>query len=479
MHLSGCESLGYQFRSPITKVKDARIGPGKMTPDAIQSEVMSFADTFTAAVTQKWNEAGSAQPASESEVEGDVEPKDSYRARRSAHERKLADVSAAISIAASPNPIVSVADMTTLVTLERELLEEPRTAELFGADMAAQLVATYREQEDAIWRIGKRAFTQEQQDELHGLIQAWREQHPDQRYVSQIRLEDFAPTREQQIPGGSERGSLLSIVWLDPLSGLDPAKREVRESRLLAQRAFFQLTRMPTILKWQAESFYEGFLHNPEIQDTLAKASKIADAAAEIGKTAGSLPEVLATERKATVDQFFAGVTEQREALVGSLDQGREKFQGTLQELRATVSETDKLAGSLTTAAQAIESVAKQVMPERDGPAPDPNVEPGPNGLDRYRESVESTAVAAERLTVLAEKLERLIDSNRDGNGSVHAVVADARENAEVVVDFTFRRLLLLILAVPLVIVLAVVSTRWLTHRIHRDDWRAAQRARS
>jgi 3-phosphoglycerate kinase len=59
--LSGCKTFGYEFRSPIVKVKDRGIGPGDLTPEAIQSEVMGFADTFTAAVTQKWNEAGSVQ----------------------------------------------------------------------------------------------------------------------------------------------------------------------------------------------------------------------------------------------------------------------------------------------------------------------------------------------------------------------------------------------------------------------------------
>ena len=61
--LIGCQMFGYRVQSPIAlqapieAVKDTRIGPGKMTADGIQSEVMSFTDTFSGSVAQRWNEA--------------------------------------------------------------------------------------------------------------------------------------------------------------------------------------------------------------------------------------------------------------------------------------------------------------------------------------------------------------------------------------------------------------------------------------
>ncbi len=457
--------IGVRLQSPVAKTKDSRIGPGKMTADAIQSEVMSFTDNFSGSVAQRWNEAAAYRPApGVKDPEAPAAPQsDPYLARRAAHERKLASVSAALSIAASPNPMVAVADMITLVTLERTLLEEPATEALFGHEATANLIQEYREQEAAIWKIGERSFSEKQQTELRSLIAKWRADHPDQRYVSQIRLVDFAVAREQAVPTKTEGGNLLSLVQLDPFAGLDPAKREVQESRMLGQRAFFQLTRMPTILKWQAESFYEGFLHAPEVHDSLGAVTQVSEAADRISKTAKQLGENFGAERQAALDQFFVGVSEQREALLKDLDQGQAKLQGTLKEVRETVDATDKLAGSLTTTAQAIESVANRVMPTPGEPADDPDH----NGLARYQAAVVETGAAADRLTVLAGKIDQLLDPTAldQRTAALQTAVNDAQQSAQQVIDYAFKRLLLLICAVPVLIVLAMGSYRWLTRR--------------
>jgi len=462
MPLGGCKQLGYRLQSPLVEIKDSRIGPGKMTPDAIQSEVMSFADTYSAVIGQRWNEAGArrADPAAD---DPEVAVNNS-RARRSAHERKLASVSAAISIAANPNPLVSVADMLTLVTLERALLESPSTAELFGEEAAANLLATYKEQEAAAWRIAARAYTKKQQDELRELIEAWRQAHPDQRYVSQVRLEDFAVARQQVVATKPESGSLLSLVMLDPLAGLDPAKREVRESRMLGARAFYQLTRMPTILKWQAESLYMGFLQAPEIKSAMGSVSQVSEAADRVSKAAEQLPVNFAAERKEAIDQFFAGIAEQRAAIVKDLDEGQDKLQVTLKDFRETVEATDKLSATLTTTAAAIGAVAERVMPP-PGEASAP--QPESHKLAEFQAAAAETGAAAERLTVLAGKIDQLLDpqSLDQRTAALQAAVGDARQSAKDVIDFAFWRLLILILVLPAAIVLAIASYRWLTRR--------------
>src|SRR5689334_3878344 len=54
--VSGCS--GIRFRSPIVRADgERRAGPGKLTPSEIQSEVMTFTDTFNAAVSEAWNRA--------------------------------------------------------------------------------------------------------------------------------------------------------------------------------------------------------------------------------------------------------------------------------------------------------------------------------------------------------------------------------------------------------------------------------------
>jgi exonuclease VII small subunit len=476
--LAGCEAMGYQLRSPFAKVQDTRIGPGKMTPDGIQSEVMSFADTFMSSIAQRWNEAGAARatPNVPDPAEPDESPEDPGRVHRSAHERKLADASSALSIAASPNPIVSVADMITMVTLERMQLEDPATEALFGPECTEKLIATYREHEAAIWRIGSRVFFPKQQNELRDRIDEWHEKHPDQRYVSQVRLEGFAATRQQQLTTAhTENASLLSLVMLDPLSGLDPAKREVQESRMLAARAFFYLTRMPMLLKWQTESLYQNFFRAPEVRDTLSAVTQVSEAADRISKTAEQLPRDFAAERQVTLDQFFAGVGEQREALLEQLDQGQDKLQGTLKDFRETVDATNELAGSLTTAAQAIESVADRIMPSPDSPASHSDR----NGLEEYRAAVAQTGESAERLTVLAGQIDHLLDPAEldQRTAAVQETVTNARQSAEGLVDYAFKRLLILVVVAPLMILLAAASYRGLLRRSQRPTFDGARPA--
>jgi hypothetical protein len=250
---------------------------------------MSFADTFTSTVAQAWNQAGSrANINPDARLRPDAP--DPARMQRSAHERKLASISAALTIASNPNPMVALADIITLVTLQRMVLEDPATEKLFGPEAAANLVSVHREQEAKAWRIGERAFTPGQQQELVDLIAEWRREHPEQRYVSGVRLEDFARDRERGIPTTKGSGSLLSLIMLDPFAALDPASREMEKSRMLGERVFFYATRMPAILKWQIESLYLDLSNSPEMQ-------KLVNASADVSAAAQRVSAALTDER--------------------------------------------------------------------------------------------------------------------------------------------------------------------------------------
>src|SRR6185503_6528876 len=145
------------------------------------------------------------------------------------------------------------------------------------------------------------------QQELRNLISNWREKNPDDAYVANVRLEDFARDRQQTVVDSKKAAdSLLSLVALDPLAGLEPAQREVLMSRMFAERMFFYASRMPQVLKWQVESLTQSTLRTPEIRNVVDSIDQFADSAARI-----------------------AAVTEQ-------LPEAQERFQGTLREFRET-----------------------------------------------------------------------------------------------------------------------------------------------
>jgi hypothetical protein len=478
----GCSAMGFRIRSPFTRVKEEpRFGSGQLTAAAIQSEIMSFTDTFGAAVAEQWNRIAAESRARTESAQEPLSPDELARAnriRRSAVESKLATVSAALSIASSPNPTVALADIITLVTLQRMVFESQVTVERFGMEHAADLIALYTKQEEKVWRIAARAMSEEQQLELRELIDDWREQNPDSTYVANIRLEDFARTRQVTVVEQSAGGdSLLSLFALDPLAGLDPAQREVQKSRMLGERMFFYASRLPQILKWQVESLSQELLRSPEIVRMSDSMERVTESISRVTAVAEQLPEDVAAERKAALDELFSKVTAartaaiadvahtlsaQREEFVEDLDQAQGKFQHTLGELSETADSTQQAATTLTETIRAADAFAARLKSSggdhsSSGGDHSQNQDPDRNGLADYQAAVAQTGDAADRLTTLTQNLGQLLDSEALGEQSqaVQAAVLEAKSGAKDVIDYAFLRLLALALLTPFAVALA------------------------
>ncbi len=423
--LSGCAVFGDD-----TNRKPAALGRAGNDPQQVQAELMSFADTFISSISQQLNQSAAAAaptaPALPTPGAAAVKAA-SDRGRRAALEIKISNVSGALAIATSPNPVVSLADMITMITLERMILEDPWTADTFGAAKAAHLVAVFQEQEAAAWRIADHVFTPAQQKDLRSLIAQWRKDHPDQRYIAGVRLEDFARDRgtitltEDQ----SGPGSLLALVGLDPLANLDPTVQEVQRSRLLAERIFFYSQHAPSIVKWQTESLYTGFLQTPEVSQAIASIAQVSKAGDNVAAAADQLRQGLSKERhdalvdmfdqlrkerQDTLDQFFKGVAEERKQTLLTIDQAQGTLGGTLKQARETIAATESLTTSLKSTIQAADALAARFAAP---PGAATATEPGPkkDALAEYRDAATQTAQTAEKLTLMAERIEKLLAS--------------------------------------------------------------------
>jgi hypothetical protein len=434
---------------------------------------MSFADTFNSVVNDAWVRV--VQENSESGMDRLLE------VRRAALDTNLSSISAALSIASSPNPVVGLADMITMVTLQREVLERPETAQRFGEEGSVLITQVYVSQERAVWAIADRAMTPEQQAELRALIADWRRTHPTTTLVTSVRLQDFARARHEPPVSGASGGSLLALMALDPFASLDPAQRELRKSRMLGERTFYYATRMPQLLRWQAENLFDDLLHQPEFRQLLASANATSAAVTRITTVAENLPrdaaaereamlnqlfEKLAVERSAAADQVFAGLSGQREALLAELDNRNAAFQGTLRDLHETVRDSDTLANSLTAALKAGESLTDRAAPAAG------------EVLAQYRAAAAQTADTADRLTVLAQHLDKLTPlvqhldnllepTSQGQEGSrVHAAAAGLGDTSKSVIDYGFHRLLVLVIVAPIAVALSAGLYRVATRRL-------------
>lgn len=456
------------------------LGGTLASPESAQSELMSYASTFIATITQHWNAAAGQQsgatppatpgtpappsvsppppppaPATAGAPADPLVRTPAERARRAALEIKNANIANAIAIATGPNPRVGVGDMITLVTLQRMLLQTPQTESTFGPERTAALIAAYQAQEAAAWRMGARVYTQEQLDQLRELINLWRRENPTARYIAGVRLEDFARDRRLSISTDPQKTeSLLSLVGLDPLANLDPTVREVERSRLLAERVFFYTQYAPQIFKGQAESLYSQFLSTPEARRALASFDQAADALDAVGQVADDLPAVLERERSAAIREIFANlkverqealaqvaelVRREREALLADLDARQAAITGTLKELRETVGASEKLSDSVRATIRQADELVSKVAPEPAGvapvplaPVPPPNPDE-PDTLEKYQVAVDKTAATVEKLTQLADRVDRLLASpNLDArSGGMGTIVDSVRSGVE------------------------------------------------
>lgn len=455
--------------------REQTVGPGRMTPSEIQSEVMSFTDSFNAAITQSWSGVSATGRANAAEA-GFLTPEGERATalRRAALEVNLSNATASLSIASSPNPFVALADMVTLVTLQRMVLETTQAAALYGPELQARLLEVYRVQEERIWRVAQRAMTPEQQQELREMIGAWREENPDATYVSYVRLEDFGSRRQQgvQVQRQSSTG-LLALFALDPMAGLDPAQREVARSRLLAERVFFFTSRAGNIVKWNVELLYQNLLRAPEFNQFLASIKQASDSTVRFSALAEALPdkltERLSIERQRAVEQVFSELTKERQALMQQLDEkvtnqrraaiedlerAQGGLKGTFAEFRESAAVASKLTEQMTTLVHATDGLAGRFG--ADGSPRDPER----NALAEFKDAADRTGATVERMTRLVERIESLTSST--STGGVRSAMHEMQMGTNELIDRTFWRLVVLGLLIPFS---TAAAYRWVAKR--------------
>ncbi len=443
---------------------EARYGPGNVSASELRSELMSFTDSYTAAINEAWNRAIPRSDAGKVVTDGEA------NARRLAHIRRLSTVSSALTIAASPNPMAGIADLITMLSLERRGLAGMRG--VFGEAVVAELEGVYLQHEQRLRAIGASVFTAEELADLDQCIDTWRKENPDQRYVTTVRLEDFARIR-QRADAPVLGKSLFGMLGIDPLSGLDPASREMQASRLLIERMFFYVGRLPLLLRWQTELAVEDLVREPHVNQALASFVTLAAAVDRIATAAEDLPANLAAERQGAVQDFAGVLAAERKGLIDDLGRTGVGLQGTLNDLRSTIEATDRLAASVTTTLQQADHLVGRFV---EPTAPPTAAPPAPaiaaradtekGGLAEFRETAALTSDTAQGLTALAQQIERLLSSPswNQPAGSMQSVVAEVEASTRRTIDQAYNRLLVLAIAAPIAL-LAVALIYLAVHR--------------
>ncbi len=266
----------------------------QLEPGELQQGLMRVADTYISGTTASLDEL--------------VGMAGSPFSVRHAMEFKLGAALAGISVATRQNPYEGLLDMVSLATMTRMSIEYQQTRLTNGAILDGW-VRQSRGVETNAWRLADQVLAPAQQQELRRSIEDFYKANLELRdafLVQPLRMASALPRTMQTQKGG---GELFDLSAFDPFGSLDPAVREVAETRLFAERAVFSLQRMPWILRGQVELMLLDATTQPGVNQALADVTRFSEsvdrasrAAESVSRTAAELPDRIASERQALVE---------------------------------------------------------------------------------------------------------------------------------------------------------------------------------
>jgi hypothetical protein len=333
---------------------------------------------------------------------------------------QITQLNSAYTIATGPSPVLCQLDFVVLATLSRMVVED--TLAGLDDDLLGSLTAVYRELEREAWANAATVLTAAQLEELRRLIEDWRVRNPKVTLVVFVHFAEFAEAAGLSAEATGAPGSLFGLLGLDPLSGLDPAVKQIEQTRLLAERAIYYMQRMPYLLDLQTHRVVLQATLAPEVKRanaSLERATLAMETYAEIGT---GLPDAIAREREALIEQ-----------LSGEMLRQEAELRDLLADLQATLATGSETAVAVNAAVDSLDRLVARFPRREPGTAPAGR----PFDIAEYTAAAAEFAGTARQLTALLEAL------GREGT-PVAAAVADGAEAGRALVDYLFWRALLL-----------------------------------
>jgi methyl-accepting chemotaxis protein len=418
---------------PIRRTNGTRAG--RISGAVLTGEVGRFADEYTVLVAQAADTFAAQVGTPQSRV--------------IALGWKTSVANATMIIATGINPTANLLDMVVLVTLQRMTFEEYWVPK-YGQPAEAML-AVSRELEGEIWAVADGVLTTQQESELRELIREWREKHPEQIYVT-VRFRDFAELASVALGGGNAKpGSLFSLPFLDPFSGLDPTTRELAQTRFFGERALYVLERMPKLLRWQSELVVAQSLAAPEVLQLVSNSTSFARSAEQLTQAVQKFPEQVAAER----EQIMKGLSSQVP-----------EWQALSAQFQQTFQSGNEMARSVDAAVNSLDSFIKRVShPPATGGADTNHTATTGKSFD-----VTEYGAAAAEIGKAAQQLDTLTHSLEQTTPEIGTVVERTGIQGKELVDYTFRKALWFLLLALAGLVVALLAYRWGTARLMRNS---------
>lgn len=420
LSVCGCQSL------PRWKSSDESHRQASHLQD-VQLKVMRYADEYNGALVDPLRRFASEAASPEE--------------RLSAQNWRISQATSAYTIASGPNPIINALDMIVLASLSRLVLEEEWVNQRYG-QRAAPLLKVHRELEGKSWSLVDGVLNFEEMTQLRAIIEEWRALHPEIRAVGQIRFADFASIVRATPKGASHGASLFAIIGLDPMRSIDPAVREIEQTRVLAERSIFYLQRAPNLLDMQIERLVYELSVMPEAKQMLADASRVALAAEAVGSLSNNAPEIIATQRQAIIEEFT-------QALAGE----QTKLRELLAELRTVLDSGTAASTSVGNTVQAVDALLNSMRRSSEGSAP--NEARRPFDVTQYTAAMREITASARELHGLLEQLDT---SSTSVERLADATIGDIRT----LIDHIYWQIVSIVLMLAATVFIGVAAFRYM-----------------
>jgi hypothetical protein len=428
VQLAGCTLIDQYSPSKRAARKQAQ------QLQSLQLTVMRFADEFV-------GRTGQAIMNAQTDTES---PED----RLLTQNWRVQQATAAYTIASGPNPLGNAVDMVSLVALNRMMLEEPWVTDRFGARIKP-VQETYQRLETDAWNILEPVLSEEQIARLKEIMARWRADHPEVRSVSYVHFQDLADSvGAGQSGGGAQGGGLFSMLGIDPFSSLDPAVREISQSRALAERTIYYLQRAPQLLDMQIVRLTYQFAVMPESKAMLADARRISLVGSASDQLVQTLPSLLDRQREALIAQLVE-VLKQESASVSALTTN----------LRSTLEAGTDTAKAVHGTLDVVERITGQFT----GKPATPAAEKGPPfDIRNYTEMLREATAASRELDELAQHTDSLLPVLR-------VATQDTASRVDGILNHLFWLAVLLVLVATATVLLAALAYRRLVARDRRS----------
>jgi hypothetical protein len=355
---------------------------------------------------------------------------------------KIAIGSETWSIASGSNAVADLIDMTVFVTVMRMTLEDYWQPEVFGKS-ALPMLAYSRNAEADIWKLAGKVLKPEQQTDLRQSIAAWHYQNPLRESLGALRSLDFA-SRVEALGQNEVRkpGSVFSLLNVDPLAGMEPAVREVAQTRMFGERVLFVTQKMPTLLRWQTELLSVNAVEMPAVQQLISNSTQLSVSVERFANLAEKLPGQLSTER----EEIIKALQTQEKDIASLMEQGTQ------------------FSVSLNTTFTTFDALMKRfgVGEPKSEEQPPPNAMPF--RIQDYTQSAAQIEATAGRLTEFLGMLDLTMSSSKlaQFSAQVGRVVQQAQAGGKEVVDYAFWKGILLVV----IVLVAALIYRFLVTRL-------------